>query len=272
MSSRSSGGGRCSSTSPVSLKRRRSKTLVSSIEPILDCQAASLPKLFILIFYMHYSVLTISCPSRHGILQESDGIVFQELNNSPRMFPESPEEMEVRAMLNTPLYFYPSIPIHFDIVSIPSIRLVSQTRFEPSMLSRITARSFFALLCLWVAALAVLASPLPPSTHDSKEAAPVFFGPPRPPVTVDLQILIYRPNTPIEHFLIAIGDTITHASSEVIPAQEGCLTPEIKNIPLEIAMQKYTPEFIGKALFVDDLCRSTEIYWRDAYCEDATFL
>ncbi|KAJ4463538.1 hypothetical protein C8J55DRAFT_494324 [Lentinula edodes] len=123
------------------------------------------------------------------------------------------------------------------------------------MLPRITARSFFALLCLWMAVLAVLASPLPPSTHDSKEAAPVFFGPPRPPVTVDLQILISRWNTPREHFLIAIGDTITHATSEVIPEQEGCLTPEIKNIPLNIAMQRYTPEFIGKASFIDDLDR-----------------
>ncbi|GAW04993.1 hypothetical protein LENED_006822 [Lentinula edodes] len=121
------------------------------------------------------------------------------------------------------------------------------------MLSRITARSFFALLCLWVAALAVLASPLPPSTPDSKEAAPVFFGPPQPPVTVDLQILISCWNTAREHFLIAIGDTIIHVNNlKVIPEQENTLTPDIRQIPLKIAMQKYTPEFIGKASFIDD--------------------
>ncbi|KAJ3892832.1 hypothetical protein GG344DRAFT_75599 [Lentinula edodes] len=80
------------------------------------------------------------------------------------------------------------------------------------MLPRITTQSFFALLCLWVVALAVLASPLP--ARGSAETAPAPIRAEHilsSTVQADLRVILIYQDDPKEHAFLAIDNTAVHA-------------------------------------------------------------
>ncbi|KAJ3900065.1 hypothetical protein F5879DRAFT_925742 [Lentinula edodes] len=95
--------------------------------------------------------------------------------------------------------------------------------------------------------------PLPLPTGDNNagnidNAAPVFFGPPQPPIYI--QIAIANKDTPKEHTFIAVGDTLLHA---VYPTNTDHtqLIPEKEDMSTKAAMEVYRlgMKTIGEAKF-----------------------
>ncbi|KAJ3859289.1 hypothetical protein EV359DRAFT_68290 [Lentinula novae-zelandiae] len=117
------------------------------------------------------------------------------------------------------------------------------------MLPRIIASPCFVLPCLWVAALAVFALPMPTGGKD----AAVVFGP-QPPMIVDLHIIIAKMNTIDEHSMIGIGNTVLHAnlSNLLDRTPNTILTPRRLDIPLKILKEDYDTVLIGEARFKDE--------------------
>ncbi|KAJ3867126.1 hypothetical protein EV359DRAFT_61708 [Lentinula novae-zelandiae] len=96
------------------------------------------------------------------------------------------------------------------------------------MLPRSTSSPVFALLCLWVATLAVFASPLPLPIGNGQQTLPVA-GPSRPPgVQVDLHVLFAHWDAPDEHLLLAIGETVIHAAATQPMSRTIVLVPKKK--------------------------------------------
>ncbi|KAJ3872004.1 hypothetical protein F5051DRAFT_174426, partial [Lentinula edodes] len=123
------------------------------------------------------------------------------------------------------------------------------------MLPRITTQSFFALLCLWVVALAVFASPLPAGGSAGTAPAPITAGPPRPPkVQVDLEVIIIHQDTLEEHVFLAIGDAALHAGvlRTQRVAKDSVLVPQKAYTPRIQMKTEASPKTtsIGKASFV----------------------
>ncbi|KAJ4463544.1 hypothetical protein C8J55DRAFT_567506 [Lentinula edodes] len=82
------------------------------------------------------------------------------------------------------------------------------------LLPRISTSSLFTLFYLWTNFLTVLPLPLPTGDNNAgniDNAAPVFFGPPQPPIYI--QIAIANKDTPKEHAFVAVGDTLLHAKT-----------------------------------------------------------
>lgn len=117
------------------------------------------------------------------------------------------------------------------------------------MLPRIVTLPFFVLPCLWVATLAVFALPMPPGGKDTA----VVFGP-QPPMIADLHIIIARMNTPREHSMIGIHDTVLHATfpdpSDRTP--DTILIVERLDSPMETLKEDHHSIFIGQARFKDE--------------------
>ncbi|KAJ3914468.1 hypothetical protein F5877DRAFT_82772 [Lentinula edodes] len=119
------------------------------------------------------------------------------------------------------------------------------------LLSRISTSSLFTLLYLWTIFLTVLPLPLPTGDNnagDIDNAAPVFFGPPQPPILI--QIAIANKDTPKEHAFIAVGDTLLHA---VYPTNTDHtqLIPQKEDMSTKAAMEAYRlgMKTIGEAKF-----------------------
>lgn len=119
------------------------------------------------------------------------------------------------------------------------------------LLPRISTSSLFTLLYLWTNFLTVL--PLPLLTGDNNagniaNAAPVFFGPPQPPIYI--QIAIANKDTLKEHAFVAVGDTLLHA---VYPTNTDHtqLIPQKEDMSTKAAMGAYRLEMktIGEAKF-----------------------
>ncbi|KAJ3875850.1 hypothetical protein F5051DRAFT_52210 [Lentinula edodes] len=120
------------------------------------------------------------------------------------------------------------------------------------MLPRSTSSPVFALLCLWVATLAVFASPLPLPIGNGQQTLPVA-GPSRPPgVQVDLHVLFAHWDAPDEHLFLAIGETVIHAAARQPMSRTIVLVPEKKDLTLKIAKEReYHIENIGIASFTN---------------------
>lgn len=100
-----------------------------------------------------------------------------------------------------------------------------------------------------MAALAVFALPMPPGGKD----AAVVFGP-QPPMIADLHIIIARMNTPREHSMIGIRDTVLHATfpDPFDRTPDTILILERVDSPMETLKEDYHLIFIGQARFKDE--------------------
>ncbi|KAJ3849501.1 hypothetical protein EV368DRAFT_67381 [Lentinula lateritia] len=112
------------------------------------------------------------------------------------------------------------------------------------LLPWISTSSLFTLLYLWTIFPTVHPLPLPIGDNN----APVFFGPPQPPIYI--QIAIANKDTPKEHAFVAIGHTLLHA---VYPTNtdDTQLIPQKEAMSTKAAMEAYRlkMETIGEAKF-----------------------
>ncbi|KAJ3873156.1 hypothetical protein F5051DRAFT_432436 [Lentinula edodes] len=129
------------------------------------------------------------------------------------------------------------------------------------LLPRSTSSHVSALLCLWVATLAVFVSPLPAGNH--KDIGPVL-GAARPPgVQVDLQVIFYNSGDFLqEHPALVIGQAVLHAvipentrgkTPKVRPSADTILLPSRDDWILdELTGRDRRTENLGKASFVSE--------------------